>query len=116
MNKIRKNLFFLIETSFENRVKFLLKDYKYVQLDNSFFKPLITGLKRRLSKKIITDWKQHIKNKDWKQLTESLLTNHYDPAYISNYEKKNQKIIKNFTFNKVTKSELNLLANKILNL
>ena len=35
----------------------------------------------------------NIKNKDWKQLTESLLTNHYDPAYISNYEKKNQKII-----------------------
>ena len=31
-------------------------------------------------------------------------------------KKKNQKIIKNFTFNKVTKSELNLLANKILNL
>ena len=105
-----------IETTFESRVKFLLNDYKYAQLDNNFFKPLINGLKRRLSKKIITDWKQHIKNKDWKQLTESLLTNHYDPAYISNYEKKNQKIIKNFTFNKVTKSELNLLANKILNL
>ena len=105
-----------IETTFESRVKFLLNDYKYAQLDNNFFKPLINGLKRRLSKKIIADWKQHIKNKDWKQLTESLLTNHYDPAYISNYEKKNQKIIKNFTFNKVTKSELNLLANKILNL
>ena len=81
-----------------------------------FFKPLITGLNRRLPKKIIDSWKCLIKNKDWKQLTESLLTNHYDPAYISNYEKKNQKIIKNFTFNKVTKSELNLLANKILNL
>ena len=105
-----------IETTFESRVKFLLNDYKYAQLDNNFFKPLINGLKRRLSKKIIAEWKQHIKNKDWKQLTESLLTNHYDPAYISNYEKKNQKIIKNFTINKVTKSELNLLANKILNL
>ena len=105
-----------IETTFESRVKFLLNDYKYAQLDNNFFKPLINGLKRRLSKKLIADWKQHIKNKDWKQLTESLLINHYDPAYISNYEKKNQKIIKNFTFNKVTKSELNLLANKILNL
>ena len=78
--------------------------------------PLINGLKRRLPKKIIDDWKRHIKNKEWKQLTENLLINHYDPAYISNYEKKNQKIIKNFTFNKVTKNELNLLANKILNL
>ena len=57
-----------------------------------------------------------VANKEWKKLTENLLINHYDPAYISNYEKKNQKIIKNFTFNKVTKSELNLLANKILNL
>ena len=105
-----------IETTFESRVKFLLKDYKYAQLDNNFFKPLITGLKRRLSKKIIDDWNNYIENKDWKQLTESLLTNHYDPAYITNYEKKNQKIIKNFTFNKVTKNELNSLANKILNL
>ena len=105
-----------IETSLESRIKFLLNDYKYAQLDDKFFKPLIDGLKRRISKKIIDDWKFHIKNKDWKQLTESLLTNHYDPAYISNYEKKNQKIIKNFTFNKVTKNELNSLANKILNL
>ena len=74
-------------------LNFLLNDYKYAQLDNNFFKPLINGLKRRLPSKIIADWKHHIKNKDWKQLTESLLTNHYDPAYISNYEKKNQKII-----------------------
>ncbi len=105
-----------IETTLESRVKFLLKDYKYAQLDNNFFKPLIVGLKRRLPKSIIDDWENHIKSKDWKQLTESLLTNHYDPAYLSNYKKKNQKIIKNFTINKVTKSELNLLANKILDL
>jgi len=105
-----------IETSLENRVKFLLNDYKYAQLDKNFFKPLIAGLNRRLPKKIIDNWKQLIKNKDWKQLTESLLKDHYDPAYISNYKKKNQKIIKNFNINKVTKSELNSLANKILNL
>ncbi len=105
-----------IETTLESRVKFLLNDYKYAQLDNNFFKPLIFGLKRRLPKNIIDNWQNHIKNKDWKKLTESLLKNHYDPAYISNYKKKNHKIIKNFTINKVTKSELNLLANKILNL
>ena len=105
-----------IETTLDNRVKFLLNDYKYVQLDNSFFKPLIVGLKRRLPKKIIDNWKYLIKNKDWKKLTESLLKEHYDPAYISNYKKKNQKIIKNFTINKVTKNELNSLAKKILNL
>ena len=57
-----------------------------------------------------------LKNKDWKKLTESLLKDHYDPAYISNYKKKNQRIIKNFNINKVTKSELDSLANKILNL
>ena len=50
-----------IETTFESRVKFLLNDYKYAQLDNNFFKPLINGLKRRLSKKIIADWKQAYK-------------------------------------------------------
>ena len=105
-----------IETTLESRVKFLLNDYKYAKLDKNFFKPLINGLKSRLSRKIIADWKQHIKNKDWKQLTESLLKNHYDPAYLSNYKKKNQKIIKNFNINKVTKSELDSLANKILNL
>ena len=105
-----------IETTLENRVKFLLNDYKYAQLDNNFFKPLITGLNRRLPKKTIDSWKCLIKNKDWKQLTESLLKDHYDPAYISNYKKKNQKIIKNFNINNVTKSELNSLANKILNL
>ena len=105
-----------IETTLESRVKFLLNDYKYAQLDDKFFKPLINGLKRRMPKKIINDWKFYIKNKDWKQLTESLLTNHYDPAYISNYRKKNQKIIQNFTIRKVTNNELKSLANKILNL
>ena len=105
-----------IETTLESRVNFLLNDYKYAQLDNNFFRPLIVGLKRRLPKKIIDNWKKLIKNKDWKQLTESLLKDHYDPAYISNYKKKNQKIIKNFTIHKVSKSELDSLANKILNL
>ncbi len=105
-----------IETTLESRIKFLLNDYKYAQLDDKFFKPLIDGLKRRISKKVIDDWKFYIKNKDWKQLTESLLTNHYDPAYISNYRKKNQKIIQNFTIRKVTNNELKSLANKILNL
>ena len=105
-----------IETTLESRIKFLLNDYKYAQLDEKFFKPLIDGLKRRISKKTIDEWKFFIKNKDWKLLTESLLINHYDPAYISNYNKKNHKIIKNFTIKNVTKSELKSLANKILNL
>ena len=87
---------FNIEADIESRVKFLLKDYKYVQNEINFFSPLLVGLKNRIDKQIINNWSQYIQNKEWRLLTESLLENHYDPAYNTNYKKKNQDIIRTF--------------------
>lgn len=105
-----------VESSIESRVNFLLDDYKYVQIENDFFNPLLNGLKQRINKEILIEWNSLIKKQDWKLLTKSLLVNHYDPSYLINYKRKNQNILKNFYLKKVSRNEIKILAEKILSL
>ncbi len=103
-----------IEADLETRVNFLLDDYKYVQLHNDFFYPLLEGLRYKINKKTITEWKNYIQNREWYFLTKSLLSNHYDPSYETNYKRKNHHVLRNFFIKNVSKKELTLIAKKIL--
>ena len=66
------------------RAKFLVKDYDYMCNDPTLIKPIIKGLKNRLSKKLLDEWANLIDSKKWFDLTKSFLENHYDPSYSSN--------------------------------
>jgi tRNA 2-selenouridine synthase len=104
-----------IKADIELRSSFLLKDYKYMCENPELIKPIIYGLKNRLSKKLINDWMELITKKLWLDLTKSFLENHYDPSYSSNTIKNDRKVIKKIQAKSFSKEEINKITKLILN-
>jgi tRNA 2-selenouridine synthase len=104
-----------IKADIELRSSFLLKDYKYMCENPELIKPIIYGLKNRLSKKLINDWMELITKKLWLDLTKSFLENHYDPSYSSNTIKNDRKVIKEIQAKSFSKEEINKITKLILN-
>jgi tRNA 2-selenouridine synthase len=104
-----------IKADIELRSSFLLKDYKYMCENPELIKPIIYGLKNRLSKKLINGWMELITKKLWFDLTKSFLENHYDPSYSSNTIKNDRKVIKEIQAKSFSKEEINKITKLILN-
>lgn len=104
-----------IEADLELRSSFLLKDYRYMCENPELIKPIIYGLKNRLSKKLINDWLELITKKLWLDLTKSFLENHYDPSYSSNTIKNDRKVIKKIQAKSFSKQEISKITKLILN-
>ena len=103
-----------IQADLELRSSFLLKDYRYMCENPELIKPIIYGLKNRLSKKLINDWLELITKKLWLDLTKSFLENHYDPSYSSNTIKNDRKVIKKIQAKSFSKEEINEITKLIL--
>ena len=103
-----------IKADLKLRANFLVKDYDYMCDNPDLIYPLLSGLKKRLSKKLIDSWKDLILKKNWEGLTESFLQNHYDPSYSSNTIKNDRKIIKLINAKSLSHSEISKIAKKIL--
>ena len=97
------------------RANFLVKDYDYMCNDPILIDPIITGLKNRLSKKLLDSWIKLIDSKNWYDLTKSFLENHYDPSYSSNTIKNDRKVIKKITAISLDNSDIKKIAKNILN-
>jgi len=104
-----------IKADIELRSSFLLNDYKYMCENPELIKPIIYGLKNRLSKKLINDWMELITKKLWLDLTKSFLENHYDPSYSSNTIKNDRKVIKKIQAKSFSKEEISEITKLILN-
>ena len=103
-----------INADLKLRANFLIQDYDYMCNDPELISPLLNGLKNRLSKNLINNWKNLILKKKWIELTESFLENHYDPSYSSNTIKNDRKIIKIINAKSLSHIEIPKIAKKIL--
>ena len=103
-----------IKADLKLRANFLVKDYDYMCDNPDLIYPLLSGLRKRLSKKLIDSWEDLILKKNWEKLTESFLQNHYDPSYSSNTIKNDRKIIKLINAKSLSHSEISKIAKKIL--
>ena len=103
-----------IKADLKLRANFLVKDYDYMCNSPDLIYPLLSGLKKRLSKKLIDSWKELIIKKDWIELTQSFLENHYDPSYSSNTIKNDRKIVKLINVKSLTQKEIRKIAKTIL--
>ena len=103
-----------IKANLKLRANFLVKDYDYMCNEPELIYPLLNGIKNRLSKNLINTWKDLILKKNWLELTESFLENHYDPSYTSNTIKNDRKIIKLINAKSLSNSEIPKIAKIIL--
>ncbi len=103
-----------IKADIHLRSTFLVKDYKYMCKNPELINPIIFGLRKRLSKKLVDSWKELIDQKKWQELTISFLENHYDPSYSSNTIKNDRKVIKEIKAQSFNSSEITKIASSII--
>ncbi len=103
-----------IKADIHLRSTFLVKDYEYMCKNPELINPIIFGLRKRLSKKLVDSWKELIDQKKWQELTRSFLENHYDPSYSSNTIKNDRKVIKEIKAKSFNSSEITKIASSII--
>ena len=103
-----------IKADIHLRSTFLVKDYEYMCKNPELINPIIFGLRKRLSKKLVDSWKELIDQKKWQELTTSFLENHYDPSYSSNTIKNDSKVTKEIKAKSFNSSEITKIARSII--
>ena len=97
------------------RAKFLIDDYQYMCKNPILIKPMIKGLKSRLSNNLIDSWEKLIDEKKWFELTKSFLENHYDSSYSSNTIKNDRKVIREVQATTLNNDDIKNIAKIIIN-
>ena len=97
------------------RAKFLIDDYQYMCKNPILIKPMIKGLKTRLSNNLIDSWEKLIDEKKWFELTKSFLENHYDSSYSSNTIKNDRKVIREVQATTLNNDDIKNIAKIIIN-
>ena len=97
------------------RAKFLIDDYHYMCKNPILIKPIIKGLKSRLSNNLIDSWEKLIDEKKWFELTKSFLENHYDSSYSSNTIKNDRKVIRELQATTLNNDDIKNIAKIIIN-
>ena len=97
------------------RAKFLIDDYQYMCKNPILIKPMIKGLKTRLSNNLIDSWEKLIDEKKWFELTKSFLENHYDSSYLSNTIKNDRKVIREIQATTLNNDDIKNIAKIIIN-
>ena len=97
------------------RAKFLIDDYQYMCKNPILIKPMIKGLKSRLSNNLIDSWEKLIDEKKWFELTKSFLENHYDTSYSSNTIKNDRKVIRELQATTLNNDDIKNIAKIIIN-
>jgi tRNA 2-selenouridine synthase len=97
------------------RAKFLIDDYHYMCKNPILIKPMIKGLKSRLSNNLIDSWEKLIDEKKWFELTKSFLENHYDSSYSSNTIKNDRKVIRELQATTLNNDDIKNIAKIIIN-
>jgi len=97
------------------RAKFLIDDYYYMCKNPILIKPMIKGLKTRLSNNLIDSWEKLIDEKKWFELTKSFLENHYDSSYSSNTIKNDRKVLKEVQATTLNNDDIKNIAKIIIN-
>ena len=97
------------------RAKFLIDDYHYMCKNPILIKPMIKGLKSRLSNNLIDSWEKLIDEKKWFELTKSFLENHYDSSYSSNTIKNDRKVIREIQATTLNNDDIKNIAKIIIN-
>ena len=101
--RMDKGIKIKLESSIEERIKFILKDYKYFIKEPLLMEKAMKVLKKIIIKKDYKNIEKNLKNKDYRSFVENLITKHYDKAYKktrSEIKNKNDKVIKIKQINK----------------
>ena len=76
----------------ENRAKFLMKEYQYLQTNSQALYNLFDAMFYRHGAEKTNTWRELAKNQDWYELALNLIKSHYDPAYKTSSMRKQREV------------------------
>jgi len=104
----------LLNVPIDERINFLLKEYKHLTKDCKLIEPFLSGMKGRISNEKLSNWTNLIQKQDWKNFVKEILENHYDPKYNFSATKHKNKIKHNINILKLNKLSIDNASKKIL--
>ena len=112
--KLNKSDRLLLNVPINERIKFLLKEYKHLTKDSKLIQPFINGMKGKIANEILVNWTKLIQNQDWETFVKETLENHYDPKYSFSATKHMDKIKHKIDVMKLNKLSIDNISKKIL--
>ena len=104
----------LLNVPIDERIKFLLKEYKHLTKDCKLIQPFISGMKGKIANEKLSNWRILIQRKEWENFVKEILENHYDPKYSFSAMKHNNKIKHKIDLIKLNKLSIENASKKIL--
>ena len=104
----------LLNVPIDERIKFLLKEYKHLTKDCKLIQPFISGMKGKIANEKLSNWRILIQRKEWENFVKEILENHYDPKYSFSAMKHNNKIKHKIDVIKLNKLSIENACKKIL--
>ena len=104
----------LLNVPIDERINFLLKEYKHLTKDCKLIQPFISGMKGKVSNEKLSNWTNLIQKQDWKNFVKEILENHYDPKYNFSATKHMNKIKHEIDIIKLDKLSIDNASKKIL--
>jgi len=94
-SKMKDGDVFRIEVPLENRINFILNDYKYLINNKTVIENALKIFEKFISKKDLEELKTFFREKKFRYFVKGLLEKHYDLVYVKrNIFDKNKKVIK----------------------
>ena len=110
---MRKALRVTITAPLAARVSFLQRDYRHIIENNDNLMNILSGLRRRYSKKIFESWQADIKDRNWDGFVTAILKTHYDPSYARSTASRQLTDILALTATRLDEDDIIRLANEL---
>ena len=103
-----------IKADMPARIEYLLSHYEHMTHQPEMMIRKIALLKQRLGRELIDGWTAMIENNDWRHFVESILENHYDPAYVKSRKRHSRHMTGRYSLNEISPQQITDICSEIL--
>ena len=103
-----------LSASVEKRAKFLVEEYSEITTDLDLLEKQITSLSTIAGYKVVQNWVQLAKNKEFYELVKQLMEKHYDPRYNRSLLRKKKEVFAKLKIEDMSPKGFSSMVDRIL--
>ena len=103
-----------LSATVEKRAKFLVEEYSEITTDLDLLEKQITSLSTIAGHKVVENWVQMAKNKEFYELVKQLMEKHYDPRYKRSLLREKREVFATLKIEDMSQKGLSLMVDRIL--
>ena len=103
-----------ISATVEQRAQFLVEEYSEITSDLDLLEKQITSLSTIAGPKLVENWLQMAKNKEFIELAKQLIEKHYDPRYKRGLLREKKEVFATLRLDDISQKGLSLTVERIL--